>query len=105
MIDVTMLPDIKGLDEVLVVGYGTQKKSDITGSVERVNMEKTANLPNYNVLQSLQGRVPGLNVTSPFRPGQAPERSDEHTSELQSLMRISYAVFCFNKKKKRITTP
>src|SRR3546814_250948 len=84
MIDVTMLPDIKGLDEVLVVGYGTQKKSDITGSVERVNMEKTANLPNYNVLQSLQGRVPGLNVTSPFRPGQAPELSVRGTNSISA---------------------
>ncbi len=72
VIDVVLQPDITGLDEVLVVGYGTQKKSDITGSVERINMDKTANLPNYNVLQSLQGRAPGLNVTSPFRPGQEP---------------------------------
>src|SRR3546814_2074501 len=40
-----------------------------------------------------------LRVTS-FRPGR-PRRSEEHTSELQSLMRISYAVFCLKKKKKK----
>src|SRR3546814_9802567 len=39
-----------------------------------------------------------------FRAGQAVHRSEEHTSELQSLMRISYAVFCLKKKKKDITS-
>src|SRR3546814_9463978 len=39
-------------------------------------------------------RIPAL----PRRPGQQPRRSEEHTSELQSLMRISYAVFCLKKK-------
>src|SRR3546814_2052722 len=38
------------------------------------------------------------------RPGRVKMRSEEHTSELQSLMRISYAVFCFKKKKKQHTT-
>src|SRR3546814_18790937 len=47
-------------------------------------MEKTANLPNYNVLQSLQGRVPGLNVTSPCRPGQAPELSVRGTNSISA---------------------
>src|SRR3546814_19573444 len=45
-------------------------------------MEKTANLPNYNLLQLLQVRVPGLNVTSPFRPVQAPELSVRGTNSI-----------------------
>src|SRR3546814_6705684 len=42
-------------------------------------------------------------ATAPKPAGQAPARSEEHTSELQSLMRISYAVFCLKKKKITIT--
>src|SRR3546814_5593331 len=42
-------------------------------------------------------------VVASVTPGQLEERSEEHTSELQSLMRISYAVFCLKKKKKRVT--
>src|SRR3546814_7608808 len=43
-------------------------------------------------------------IPSPKSPHRPPGRSEEHTSELQSLMRISYAVFCLKKKKKKITT-
>src|SRR3546814_4538514 len=42
----------------------------------------------------------GWNIRDTFAPAFKPERSEEHTSELQSLMRISYAVFCLKKKKK-----
>src|SRR3546814_2786946 len=56
---------------------------------------------------AIQGRLPGLDIqnsappsaSAPVSPqGQADDRSEEHTSELQSLMRISYAVFCLKKK-------
>src|SRR3546814_2328613 len=58
----------------------------------------------YNILKHLSvaaaaGTVPGLRATA--RPIILHGRSEEHTSELQSLMRISYAVFCLKKKKKR----
>src|SRR3546814_5296083 len=50
------------------------------------------------------GRLPdGQRRTRPGRVRRWPSRSEEHTSELQSLMRISYAVFCLKKKKKTIT--
>jgi len=61
---VVLQENAAGLDEVIVVGYGSQRKADITGSVVRVTTEKTANLPNSNVLQAIQGQVPGLNVTT-----------------------------------------
>lgn len=72
------------LDQVVVVGYGTQKKSDVTGSVVRVTTDKTADLPNYNILQSLQGRVPGLNVVSPDRPGENPALSIRGTNSISA---------------------
>jgi TonB-linked SusC/RagA family outer membrane protein len=50
------------LGEVVVVGYGTQKKIDVTGAVTRVNLESMRDAPNTNIGQFLQGTVPGLNV-------------------------------------------
>ena len=52
----------KALSEVIVVGYGTQKKVDVTGAVSSVNLEALRNAPNTNIAQYLQGTVPGLNV-------------------------------------------
>lgn len=50
------------LDEVVVIGYGTQRKSDVTGSVVQVDLEAVENAPNTNVGQMLQGMAPGVNV-------------------------------------------
>ncbi len=57
------------LDEVVVVGYSTEKKADLTGSVSVVKMKDVADTPTGNVLQSLQGRVAGMNVTTDGTPG------------------------------------
>lgn len=61
-IDVQLQPDVQTLSEVVVVGYGTQKKSDLTGSVGQVSSEELLERPITNVLQGLQGRVAGVNV-------------------------------------------
>lgn len=59
-----------GLNEVVVVGYGTQKKSDLTGSVASVNMEKAEAIPTTNVAEMLRGRAAGVEVTQVDpRPG------------------------------------
>jgi TonB-linked SusC/RagA family outer membrane protein len=61
------------LGEVVVTGYGTQRKKDVTGSVSRVNLEIMENSPNTNIGQLLQGTVPGLNVgLSTFAGGTPP---------------------------------
>jgi hypothetical protein len=52
----------QSFDEVVVVGYGTRKKKDLTGAVASVNLEAQQNAPNTNIGQMLQGTVPGLNV-------------------------------------------
>lgn len=57
------------LDEVVVVGYSTEKKSDLTGSVSVVKMKDVADTPTGNVIQSLQGRVAGMTVTTDGTPG------------------------------------
>ncbi|WP_234734222.1 SusC/RagA family TonB-linked outer membrane protein [Tellurirhabdus bombi] len=61
-INVKMATDIKSLNEVVVVGYGTQRKSDITGSVASVGSEALREVPVANLQQALQGRAAGLEV-------------------------------------------
>ena len=61
-VDVTMLEDAEALEEVVVVGYGTQRKSDVTGSVASVGGEDLLKRPVTNAIQGLQGRVAGANV-------------------------------------------
>jgi TonB-linked SusC/RagA family outer membrane protein len=63
IIDVTMQPDIKSLNEVVVVGYGTQKRSDLTGAIASVPKARFAELPVTNLLQAIQGTVAGVNIT------------------------------------------
>ena len=63
-INVEMLPDISELSEVVVIGYGVQKKSDLTGSVASVKAEEIADLPTSNLTQALQGRAPGVMITT-----------------------------------------
>lgn len=65
--------DTKKLDEVVVIGYGTQKKSDVSGSVTTVSGEKLANLPTAGAAEALQGMAPGLSVNfGTGAPGQDP---------------------------------
>ncbi|WP_420151941.1 SusC/RagA family TonB-linked outer membrane protein [Siphonobacter sp.] len=61
--DITMAPDTKALNEVVVVGYGTQKKENLTGAVAAINIdEKIASRSLSNVSSGLSGLVPGLSV-------------------------------------------
>lgn len=61
-INVTLIEDTASLDEVVVIGYGTAKKSDLTGSVARINMEDRATHANVNLFQALVGASPGINL-------------------------------------------
>ncbi len=61
---ITLANDTKALDEVVVVGYGTQRKSDLTGAVASVKAEQLTQIATTNVVQALQGRVAGVDVTA-----------------------------------------
>ncbi|HBE43210.1 MAG TPA: SusC/RagA family TonB-linked outer membrane protein, partial [Bacteroidales bacterium] len=61
-VDVDLISEVTGLDEVIVVGYGTQKKSDITGTVASIGKERLEKAPNISVAQGIQGAIPGLMV-------------------------------------------
>jgi len=62
-ISVSLEEDAAGLEEVVVVGYGTQKKSDIVGSVASVSSAKLEENANPNLFQAIQASVPGLNIS------------------------------------------
>jgi TonB-linked SusC/RagA family outer membrane protein len=63
LINVKMTADETALNEVVVIGYGTVKKRDLTGSVVSVKGEDIAKVPSSNPLESIQGKVPGVDIT------------------------------------------
>ena len=63
-IDVRLMPDIRSLSEVVVVGYGTQKRSNISGSVARLSTKDYKDQPLINASSALQGRVAGVSVSN-----------------------------------------
>lgn len=75
IINVVMKAVPNSLNEVVVVGYGTQKRQYITGSVARANIDAFRNAPNTNLAQNLQGTVPGLNVGPTTTAGSTPSIS------------------------------
>lgn len=72
--EIALQPGTQSLDEVVVIGYGSQKKSDYTGSVESVPEQRLQKVPNLNVAQAIQGSVPGVNITQ-NQAGAASEES------------------------------
>jgi TonB-linked SusC/RagA family outer membrane protein len=69
-INVSLREDIKSLQEVVVTGYTTQNREDITGAVSIVSSEELLQTPSANVSQQLQGRVAGITATGTGAPGQ-----------------------------------
>ncbi len=70
-LSVKLVPDIIGLEEIVVVGYGIQKKSDVTGSIASVSSEKITEVPVSGIDHALQGRASGVNIiTKSGRPGE-----------------------------------
>ncbi|NGZ44566.1 TonB-dependent receptor [Cytophagaceae bacterium 50C-KIRBA] len=69
-INVNLKPDNKYLDEIVVIGYGTQKKSDLTGSVSSIKTDQLLERPATSLNQALSGRMAGVQVsTNSGRPG------------------------------------
>ena len=68
-IDVVMAADVKALNEVVVTGYGSQSKKDITGAVATIDMKQALAVPAPNIAQAIQGRVAGVTVGNDNSPG------------------------------------
>jgi TonB-linked SusC/RagA family outer membrane protein len=62
--DITLAESLKGLDEVIVIGYGTARKRDITGSVASVSSAKLADVQTSNIISGLKGRAAGIDIVS-----------------------------------------
>ena len=73
-INVSLSADNKSLSEVVVVGYGTQKKSQMTGAISSVTSKQITEMPITNLGQAMQGRVAGVDVAqSGSKPGTVPK--------------------------------
>lgn len=72
-IHVTLMEDVQALDEVVVIGYGTARKRDLTGSIVSIDADEIANRPSTNLMSSIQGKVAGVQIVNTGRAGQDPE--------------------------------
>ncbi|GAB3925665.1 SusC/RagA family TonB-linked outer membrane protein [Larkinella terrae] len=73
-IDVTLAADTKSLDEVVVVGYGTQKRADIVGSIAKISSADLTKVPTTSVAEAMQGMASGLYISNTSgHPGSSPE--------------------------------
>lgn len=72
-VDILLKEDTQGLEEVVVIGYGTVKKRDLTGSVASVSADAITSTPSTTASEALQGRIPGVVVSnSNWSPGSTP---------------------------------
>ncbi|OBX26899.1 TonB-linked SusC/RagA family outer membrane protein [Gelidibacter algens] len=71
-LNVGLVSDVEALGEIVVIGYGTQRKVDLTGAITTVKAEDIEKTPNSNVMQSLQGKVAGVQIVSSGAPGASP---------------------------------
>ena len=92
VINLGLLPDVQSLSEVVVVGYGTQEKSDLTGSVVRADIESFRESPNVGIAQSLQGTVPGLNIGQVDAAGENPSISVRGRSTINGNQNVLVVV-------------
>lgn len=72
-INVSLAASTKLMDQVIVVGYGTQRKIDVTGSVAQIKGDEIAKQPSYNPLSALQGKVAGMQINNAGAPGAPPQ--------------------------------
>ncbi|MCM4168488.1 TonB-dependent receptor P26 [Arenibacter antarcticus] len=72
-VDVSLETDVTALEEIVVVGYGTQRKQDLTGAVSVVKTDDLAKQPSGQVTSQLQGRASGVTITGGGQPGEAPQ--------------------------------
>ena len=95
-INVSLKPSTKIQDEVVVTGYGTAAKRDLTGSIVKISGKEVADRPNTNPIASLQGKVAGLSVVNSGTPGQAPDIRIRGTISIGSVSPLYVVDGIFN---------
>jgi TonB-linked SusC/RagA family outer membrane protein len=81
-INVTLQTSTRAVDAIVVIGYGTASRRDLTGSITKVAGKEVSDKPNTNPIASLQGKVAGLSVVNSGTPGQAPDIRIRGTSSI-----------------------
>jgi TonB-linked SusC/RagA family outer membrane protein len=92
IINVVLEPDITTLEEVVVVGYGIQKKSDVTGATATIEGEELMKQPVLTATQAMQGKVAGVQIISSGQPGVAPQIRVRGVSTALGGTRVLYVV-------------
>jgi len=92
VINVTLTEETIGLDEVVAVGYGTVKKSDVTGAVTRITEETLKERPVSNVLQAMQGKAAGIDINSNMKPGELPQITIRGNRSIQATNAPLYVI-------------
>ncbi len=88
-IDITLVEDIKNLEEIVVVGYGAVKKSDVTGAVSRLGSKELEDRPVQNAVQAMQGKTAGVDIISNVRPGEVASISIRGTRSFSTSISAS----------------
>lgn len=103
-IDVTLKEDISNLEEVIITGYGVQKKSRLTGSVLNVNPKEITGTPRAAIQESIQGNVAGVRVTSSSgQPGTTPNVRIRGVGSFESASPL-YVIDGFQTKDSEVVT-
>jgi TonB-linked SusC/RagA family outer membrane protein len=95
-INVSLNASAKVQDQVVVIGYGTAAKRDLTGSIVKISGKEVADRPNTNPISSLQGKVAGLSIVNSGTPGQAPDIRIRGTISIGSVTPLYVVDGVFN---------
>jgi len=95
-VNVSLALSTKVMDQVVVIGYGSATKRDLTGSIAKVAGKLVADKPNTNPVSSLQGRVAGLSIVNSGTPGQAPDIRIRGTISIGSVSPLYVVDGVFN---------
>jgi len=91
-INVTLLPSRNDLEQVVVVGYGTQRKIDVTGSVATVKGDEISKQASVNPISALQGKVAGVSIVNNGAPGSSPQITIRGTGTIYGNTGVLYVV-------------
>ncbi|HEY0176894.1 MAG TPA: SusC/RagA family TonB-linked outer membrane protein, partial [Pedobacter sp.] len=91
-INVTLVPASQQLEEVVVIGYGTQRKIDVTGAVTSVKGSDISKQPSSNPVSALQGKVAGVSITNVGAPGGTPQITIRGTGTIYGKTGVLYVV-------------
>ncbi|HQY12248.1 MAG TPA: SusC/RagA family TonB-linked outer membrane protein, partial [Ferruginibacter sp.] len=96
VIDIRLVPSVKKSEEVVVIGYGTASRRDLTGSITKVKGDEIAAQPNSNPISSLQNKVAGLSIVNSAVPGSTPDVRIRGTISIGSIRPVYIVDGIFN---------